>query len=225
MTKQENTSILLKAPFHTMGILGGTFDPIHDGHIEPTLAAAKYLNLDKLILLPAHIPPHKDTPHADAKQRTEMVELVCQHHREFMCDSRELNSHNPSYTEHTITQLKAELPHTILFFIIGMDSLQTFTTWHQWEKILQKCHLLVNVRPGYSHDNFNEATKALLNRYQCHDLDSLYTKDAGHILIHEGIRKDISSSLIREQIKKNQSIIKLVPPYINDYIQTHHLYR
>lgn len=216
----------------TIGILGGTFDPIHNGHIEPAISVAKALNLDELRILPAHIPPHKGKPSATPQQRQEMVNLVCQHNPIFSLDNQELSSHKTSYTVHTIEQLKSDSPSTTYFFIMGMDSLQSFTTWHLWEDILKCCHIIVNVRPGYSSAKLNEATEDLLHKHQRLEISHLLEKDSGFIYIHEGIKKDISSSEIRKVLGSSLSKTEktqrfqnsLLPDYIQDYIHTNHLY-
>lgn len=219
-------------PPRTVGILGGTFDPIHNGHIEPAISVARALNLDELRLLPAHIPPHKGKPSATAQQRQDMVNLVCQHNPIFSIDNQELKSHKTSYSVHTLQRLKSQSPSTIYLFIMGMDSLQSFTSWHLWEDILQCCHIVVNARPGYSKQAFNVDTVNLLNKHQCHNASRLFDKDSGSIYIHAGIKKDISSSAIREVLGKAQGNTEkskhfesdLLPDYIQDYIYKNQLY-
>ena len=145
-----------------IAILGGTFDPIHHGHLKPAQQVANWLKLEKLVLLPAHIPPHKNGTYANASQRKAMVELVCEHDKLFHIDSRELTRTSPSYTVETLKEIKSENPHSQLFFIIGMDSLLNFTSWHQWQEILMLCHLVVNNRPQYEFASINIQTKNLL---------------------------------------------------------------
>ena len=157
-----------------IGILGGTFDPIHLGHTQSAQAVANQLNLTEVLLIPAHIPPHKISaklvPHASAEQRAAMVEIACQKSELFTCDLRELKRSGHSYTVDTLKELKQQYPTKALFFIIGMDSLLTFTTWHKYKEILSLCHLVVNTRPNYSIEQLNEETKTLLSNCQTADV-------------------------------------------------------
>lgn len=229
----NNNASMSTTKKHTVGILGGTFDPIHNGHIEPAISVAKHLHLDELRLLPAHIPPHKGTPSASPKQREEMANLVCLNNPIFTLDNRELISNKTSYTVNTLKALKQETPNTAYFFIIGMDSLQTFTTWHLWEDILNYCHIIVNIRPGYSSTDFNDETLALLKKYQRHTMTDLFTQDFGFIYIYEGVEKNISSTQIKYAIKNHTTTphpnkkceTSFLPSYIQSYIDKHLLYK
>ncbi len=154
-----------KTPNAGIGIFGGTFDPIHIGHVKSIDAVATWLHLDKVLIIPAHIPPHKTdsniTPKATSAQRATMVELAIADKPLFYCDRRELNRNGPSFTIDTLKELKATYPNQPLYFVIGMDSLQTFTTWHKYKEILSLCHLVVNTRPNYHLSDLNRETKNL----------------------------------------------------------------
>ena len=146
-----------------IGIFGGTFDPIHLGHTQSAQIVAQYLNLSKVLFIPAHIPPHKNcvnnSPKVSAEQRSTMVELACKENKIFTCDKRELRRQQYSYTVDTLLELKKELPEQRLYFIIGMDSLLSFTQWHRYQDILKLCHLVVNTRPNYDLNQLNNETK------------------------------------------------------------------
>jgi len=229
-----------------IGILGGTFDPIHLGHTEPTKQVASYLSLDKILVIPASIPPHKATPNVTAKQRADMVKLACEDEKNFYCDTRELARSGHSYTVDTLTELKQSYPEDKLFFIVGLDSLLTFTTWHKYQEILSLCHLVVNTRPNYQLDNVDQATQELLNQHKITHLEELEKKPAGGIIIVPEIIEllskqsvtasiqvpvkpliniDVSSSEIRQRLAKNQNCQQLLNPKVLAFINKNKLYR
>lgn len=212
-----------------LGILGGSFDPIHLGHTKSAHAVAKQLGLTKVLLIPAHISPLKITPdlvpHATGKQRAAMVTMACKKNTLFTCDTRELQRAGRSFTLDTLKELKAEYPSKILHFIIGMDSLITFTQWHQYRAILSLCHLVVNSRPNYDLTQLNDETKALLKQHQTTDKTQLSTTTSGKIFFAQPISYDISSTQIRKTIAQQQSCQQLLQIEISDYIDKNKLYR
>ena len=216
-----------------IGILGGTFDPIHLGHTLPAKAVADYLSLTKILLIPASIPPHKATPNVSAKQRAEMVHLACNTEHLFTCDELELKREGNSYTVDTLKELSKSFPHQILHFIVGLDSLLTFTQWHNYEEILSLCHLVVNTRPNYQLDNLNKATKALLNNHQVHNVNELKKFKSGGVLLlphtlptyQNHLHLDISSSEIRQKLANRQDCKELLDPSVFTFINKNKLYR
>jgi len=212
-----------------IGILGGTFDPIHLGHTQSAQAVANELGLTKILLIPAHIPPHKISeklvPHASAKQRAAMVEIACQESTLFSCDQRELKRSGHSYTVDTLKELKQQSPNQPLYFIIGMDSLLTFTQWYQYQEILSLCHLVVNTRPNYSLERLNETTKTLLNNYQTTDITQLSLFESGKIFFVNKCFFDISSTHIRQRLAQNQRCTDQLLPAISEFIHKNKLYR
>jgi len=208
-----------------IAILGGTFDPIHYGHLKPAQHMAQELDLGRVVLLPAHIPPHKSATSACSTARAEMVELVCQQETLFELDDRELTRDKPSYTLDTLRLYKKEHPDRQLLFFIGMDSLLTFTTWHQWQEILTLCHLVVCPRPGYRATAMDQQTLALLAKHQVSDKKALLEKESGGILIVPPCDWNISSTEIRARLKTRQDCADIMPGYILDYINRHQLYR
>lgn len=212
-----------------VGVFGGTFDPIHLGHIASAQAAAQYLNLTKILIIPAHLPPHKNcvnsSPTATAEQRFAMVELACQENKLFECDNRELQRQQHSYTVDTLIELKKESPEQQLYFIIGMDSLLTFTTWHQYEKILTLCHLVVNTRPNYELKQMNAATKVLLNKHLKPNKSELDKIKVGGIIFTEPMTYDISSTQIRHNLHYKKSCHSQLSLNVINFISKNQLYR
>jgi nicotinate-nucleotide adenylyltransferase len=206
-------------------IMGGTFDPIHNGHIETARETAKWLNVDKLFLLPAHIPPHKSSTTANALQRETMVRIICQQHPLFQLDDRELKRKTSSYTVTSLQEIKQEQPNSKIFFVIGMDSLMNFTTWHDWQKILTLCHIVVNIRPGYELNQINTVTRQLLQEHKINDLDEIKKQEAGRIIFHQNQSLNIASSEIRKQLLNNKINNNHLPKSIHNYIIQENLYR
>jgi nicotinate-nucleotide adenylyltransferase len=217
-------SITKQNPPKLIAVLGGTFDPIHLGHTLPAQETAKWIGAEKLFLIPAHIPPHKLGTHANAKQRAEMVSLVCANNDNFMLDSRELNRHTPSFTVDTLNEIKAEHPNTSLYFIMGMDSLLTFTTWHCWQEILTICNLVVNIRPGYSHLELEDTLAPELSTRLIFNLTDLQPQKSGQIVIHESKPVNISSTEIRARIKAGLDCSQYLEKPVFDFIKQHKLY-
>ena len=218
-----------------IGLFGGTFDPIHQGHIRPLEQAAKLLRLDSINIIPANIPPHKSTTQTSAQHRAEMVKLVCQNHPLLTFDDRELQQAKPSYTVGTLSAIKQEQPNSQLFFFIGMDSLITFTAWHQWQTILELAHLVVMPRPNYTIEQVPQELKPLVqNLMQDIDKTNIETsKQSGNIYLVESAQVNISSTEIRAFFKQPSSIandrkhllLDNIAPKVHQYILEHHLYQ
>jgi len=212
-----------------IGILGGTFDPIHLGHTQSAHRVATELGLSKVLLIPAHIPPHKTSadliPHATAKQRAAMVEIACRQSSLFTCDTRELQRSGHSYTVDTLKELKQQYPKHPLYFIIGMDSLMSFTRWHHYQEIINLCHLVINSRPHYPIEQLNSETKRLLSEYQTTDVAQLSQHQSGLIFLAKAELFDISSTEIRNALSQDQSQHQHLLPAISDFIHKNNLYR
>jgi nicotinate-nucleotide adenylyltransferase len=208
-----------------IGLMGGTFNPIHYGHLRPALEVAEKLGLDEVRFIPASQPPLRDVPSVSARHRLNMVELAIQNESRFVLDDRELRRESLSYTVDTLLSLREEFGNTMpLVWMMGMDAYQRFTQWHQWEKILQLAHLLVSHRPNY-HSDENLSENNLLTGYHAPRLSLLSDAAAGRIHFMPVTQLDISATLIRENLRKHQSIRYLLPDAVCDYITEKRLYR
>lgn len=206
-----------------LGIFGGTFDPIHMGHLKALQAVNTAIPFEQTLLLPCHIPPHKASPKISAEHRKNMLHALVAAYPWLTLDSRELQSDKPSYTYHTLLHLKREYPQHHLCFIIGMDSMQAFDTWYEWQKILELCHLIVMKRGGFD-TRFNHTIGPLVSERKAEHHESLLDHRAGRILFCDTPKTTLSSSVIREQIKESQSIDGLIPKEVIHYIHQHGLY-
>lgn len=207
---------------------GGTFDPIHYGHILPATQLTKELGIAKISLLPNHIPPHKPQPEATTAQRLEMLTLVINEYPELSIDMREIvkaDLTRPSYTIETLQAWREENGNNCgLAFILGQDSLLSLPTWHNWQTLLDYCHLIICRRPGYPDTITDPELKAWVNQHQTTNIADLHHYPHGFIYFANTPLEDISATTIRERISHQQNCETLLPNKILHYIQDQHLY-
>lgn len=206
------------------GIFGGTFDPIHNGHVIPLKQAAREIGINSLGLMPCHIPPHRATPSVSSQQRMEMVQLVCNESPLFFADDCELKQDSPSYTVTTLSRKKQQSENTALCFFMGMDSLKSFDTWYRWQEILDLCHLVVCKR-GQETEQFNSTIQQLLDSRQTQVPVELTQSESGLIYLADTDKIDISATQIRQRINKGETFEHLVPNAVAQFIHGNGLYR
>lgn len=207
-------------------LYGGTFDPVHYGHLKPVEILANLIGLQRVIIMPNNVPPHRPQPEATSEQRKEMLALAIADKPLFQLDERELRRDTPSYTSQTLQEWRAERgPRQPLGFIIGQDSLLNFPSWHQYETILQNSHLIVCRRPGYPLTMKEEQHQAWLDAHLTNDVKDLHTLPAGKIYLAETPWFDISATLIRERLQQDLSCDDMLPAPVLNYIHQHGLYQ
>jgi len=205
-----------------VGILGGTFDPVHLGHIRCALHVLSACQLDDVRLMPCHLPPHRATPGVSSEQRAKMVELAIQPHPDLVLERLELDKTTPSYTVDSLALLRRAEPDTHFYFIIGMDSLCYFRKWKDWQGILAQAHLLVCKRPGYSESDGD--APYLLQHYAVPSVTQLRQQPAGGILLLDNPLTDLSATQVRQQLQLNTLGSDTLDPAVLNYIQTEQLY-
>nr|WP_170948761.1 nicotinate-nucleotide adenylyltransferase [Pseudomonas sp. Irchel 3A7] len=207
-----------------IGVLGGTFDPVHVGHLRGALEVAESLALDELRLVPSARPPHRDTPQVSAKDRLAMVKCAVAGVAPLMVDARELQRDKPSYTIDTLELMRAELAaDDQVFLLLGWDAFCGLPTWHRWEELLQHCHILVLQRP----DADSEPPDALRNLLAARSVsDPLALKGpSGQIAFVWQTPLAVSATQIRQLLASGKSVRFLVPDAVLAYIDAHGLYR
>lgn len=208
-----------------IGIIGGTFDPIHFGHLRPALEISEKLELSECRFIPSAKPPHRWQPKASVEHRNKMVKRAIKQYPGFVFDDREyqrlVSDDVPSYTIDTVQSIRKEIDDEPLAMIVGMDAFQSFTKWRDWEKILENVHLIVAARPGYSDEQKQQAwVKARLTE----DTKDLHNASAGLVYFCEVTQLDISATFIRNRIKDGQSCAYLTPKKVLKYLTKHALY-
>jgi len=207
-----------------IGIFGGTFDPIHIGHLRMALEIKQQLQLDEMRLLPCYLPPHRPAPGATAEARVAMLNLAVQDCAELVVDKRELQRDKPSYTYDTLCELRAELgEQTSICLCMGMDSFATLDTWHHWDQLLQLAHIIVVARPGWFLPE-SGAVADLLNLHR-NETGVIAQQAAGAIVMLEQRLLPISATDIRAQIRDGKSPQFLVPDGVWNYIRSNVLYQ
>ena len=206
-----------------IGIFGGTFDPVHIGHLRPVLEVLEDLALDEIRLLPCHVPPHRAAPVANPVQRLAMLEAAIQGEPGLKVDDRELRRAGPSYTVDTLTSLRAELGNTPLCLLLGMDAFTGLNTWHRWRELITLAHIIVMHRPGAPPPAQGDVA-ALLAEHRTDHIALPRARAAGHILLKEVTQLDISATHIRTLIKEGKSARYLLPDGVLDIIKIERVY-
>ncbi len=207
-----------------IGVLGGTFDPVHIGHLRGALEVAELMQLDELRLMPNARPPHRSAPQVSALDRLAMVECAVAGVATLKVDARELQRDKPSYTIDTLELMRAELAaDDQLFLLLGWDAFCGLPTWHRWEELLQHCHILVLQRP----DADSEPPDALRNLLAARSVsDPLALQGAsGQIAFVWQTPLAVSATQIRQLLASGKSVRFLVPDAVLAYIDAHGLYR
>jgi nicotinate-nucleotide adenylyltransferase len=201
-----------------IGILGGTFDPIHLGHLRTALDVKEALQLDELRLIPLKDPPHREQPVSNPRQRLEMLQAAVANEPALTVDNRELKRSGKSYSLFTLQSLREEIRGTPICLILGQDAFQEFPDWHRPDEILQLAHLVVMQRPG----------KRIGNLYPdriTDDPEELRSTPAGKIYLQPVTQLGISSTMIRDMLRNGQSPRYLLPDPVLEIIERDVLYR
>lgn len=193
-----------------MGIFGGTFDPIHYGHLRSAFELLEAIELAEVRFLPAGQPPHREAVHADTRTRVALVRAAIDSEPRFILDDRELRREGPSYSVDTLLDLRAEFAHRSLCLIVGMDAFLGLPQWHQWREILQLAHLVVAHRPGWQAPQSGALGELLADRGTDQTRD-LHESRAGRVYIRAVTQLEISSSAIRELVRAGRDPRYLVP--------------
>ncbi len=200
-----------------IGVFGGTFDPIHYGHLRSAFELKQAMRFDEVRFLPCGDPPHRGETIASAELRHRMVRVAIEDQSGFVADDRELKRDGPSYTFDTLTSLRAEFPDRSLGLIIGMDAFLDLPSWHRWTEILDFAHIVVAHRPGWRAPDIGVLGE-LLNERGTLRVDDLHESDHGRIHIHAVTQLEISSTEIRELVAAGRDPRFLLPDAVREVI-------
>lgn len=198
-----------------LGVFGGTFDPLHIGHLRTVLDVQQSLNLSAVHVIPNNVPVHREQPVLEAQQRYQLLQKVLKDVPGLVADDREIKRKGTSYMVDTLRDLQQEFPQKHLCLIIGTDAYQHFCQWHEWQEILQLAHLVVMQRAGVA-TMVNKELEHLLST----NADDLLKAKVGRIYAQNVCQLDVSSTVIRQMIQQQQNIQFLVPENIRPDLQT-----
>jgi nicotinate-nucleotide adenylyltransferase len=207
-----------------IGILGGTFDPVHFGHLRPALDMQQALGLDEVRLLPCRVPPHRAAPAATPEQRLTMLRLAVHGERGLGIDERELKRAGPSYTVDTLLSLRGEMEGRPVVLMVGMDAFRGLDRWHRWRELVELCHLAVATRPGSTVPTEGELA-ALVRERRVDDAAALRAAPAGRLIFCPVTQMDVSASRIRALLAADRSPRYLLPAAVLEYIRVVGLYQ
>ncbi len=204
--------------------MGGTFDPIHNGHLRTALELQQWMGVERVCLVPSRKPVHREAPGSSSEARLAMAQLAVADEPALAVDDREVCSGQPSYSYLTLRSLRAELgPDRPLCMVLGMDAYLGLPSWHHWQELIELCHIIVVRRPGYIY----EPDPGMARFTRAHETTSLATvlgSPCGRVLMHELTPLSISATQIRQLVAKGLSPRYLCPDPVWHFIQQHRLY-
>lgn len=212
-----------RVPRPLIAVFGGTFNPIHLGHLRSAVELLEQLELQELRFMPSAQPPHRAAPELSAAQRATMVELAIAAEPRLRCDRRELARTGPSYTLLSLQSLRAELgPHIGIVLVLGCDALLGLCSWYRWRELLDYCHIVAIARPDWAWPEHGELADYLAPRRI--SVQALRASAAGGVCTLALRPLPISATEIRRLLQCGRSIRYLVPDPVCDFIHQHQCY-
>ena len=218
-----------KSEFPFVGIFGGTFDPIHYGHLRVAEEVIEAVGLQKMYFIPAGVPRLRHAPIASPQHRAELVRIAIQDNFRFVLDEREINRDGVSYSVDSLRELKQELgKKVILCFVIGADAFIKLDKWNSWRELFNLCHFVIATRPGHvlssNHDVLPKELKDECSQRWVSSVDSLRRATSGMIFVAPTTMLDISANIIRARIAAGKSVRYLIPDAALSHIAASQLY-
>ncbi|WP_150050400.1 MULTISPECIES: nicotinate-nucleotide adenylyltransferase [Methylomonas] len=203
-----------------IGVYGGTFNPVHFGHLRTAVEVQERFGLRQLHMIPCRLPAHRERPEVDGERRYAMLQLALAGLPGVIADRRELDRPGPSYMVDTLQSLRDDYPHVGLLLFIGTDAFAGLPTWHCWQRLFELAHVVVVTRPGYRPPRLADFLAEKLTR---HDNDLVETPQ-GCLHFQTVTALDISATAIRNLIAGNHNPQFLLPDSVIAYIRRHNLY-
>jgi len=207
-----------------IGILGGTFDPIHYGHLRTALDVQQCLSLDEVRFIPCGEPPHRNKPIAEPLQRLAMVRAAIAGQKGFSADDREIRRNGPSYMVDTLTSLKHDFKTESLCLILGMDAFNALEQWHQWQQIFELANIAIMKRPAGTGQIEINKKLMLLVKDRIVEVTDFQKKQKGGICFVSVTQLDISATMIRQQWQQGKDIHLFLPESVLTLIQQQNIY-
>ena len=204
-----------------IGIYGGTFDPVHYGHLRSALEVKEIFGLSEVRMVLSAKPPHREQPAANTQMRVQMLKLAIENQSGLTCDTRELDREGQSYMVDTLTSLHQDFPAETLLLFIGCDAFNTLTTWHEWPHLFDYAHIVVMTRPGFE----TQKLDAFFVLRQVGKINELFLTQAGKLYFQPVSQLDISATAIRTMIAEKKSPRYLLPDTVLNFITQYQLYR
>ncbi|MGD8559051.1 MAG: nicotinate-nucleotide adenylyltransferase [Gammaproteobacteria bacterium] len=212
-----------------IGVFGGTFNPVHWGHVRTALEIKNALAIETMLLMPCGIPPHREEPDVDAPTRLSMLQAAVADYPQLQVDDRELKRGGLSYSVDTLHSLREENGDTPICLCVGADAFIHLDSWHQWQKLFSLAHIIVVHRPGWPLDTLMQQIQGELKSIVATSLvtqpDLLRQQQCGLVLPQKVTDINISATDIRQRLVQGQSIAELVPPAVLQIIEQQHLYQ
>lgn len=208
-----------------IGIFGGTFDPVHFGHLRPAMEVFEALALTEMRFIPCGRPPHRGPAQVGGLQRLAMLRLAIAGQSGFRVDDRELRRDGPSYMVDTLASLKQETDQS-LCLLLGLDAFVHLPSWHRWQDLFSLAHIVVMQRPGTTDEHLQqrEQIAEVLQQRRVDSVAALSGEVAGHIYFQPVTALDISATQIRQAVQQGNSVRYLVPDAVYDYIKQRNFY-
>lgn len=203
-----------------IGINGGTFDPIHYGHLRPALEVMQKLKLNEVQFIPCYQPVHKDQPSVSAQQRCDMIAMAIKPQPKFKLNTIEIDKGGPSYSVETLEILKAQYPQDALVLMMGTDAFAKFHSWHRWQDIIELANIVIMHRPGEAVP-LDCTSGRIYQKYKVNE----FTQASQQMMDLEVTQLDISSTQIRSLVAQGFSAEYLLLPCVMEYINNHGLYQ
>ncbi len=211
------------------GLFGGTFNPIHRGHLRAAEEIMSRFMLDRVLFIPSYIPPHKGAAEiAPAAARLEMVELACKRHPGFIASSIEVEARTTSYSIITLQRVREVYPEALFFFILGVDAFLEIGTWREHERVLAECLFIIISRPGYSfkavRNVMDGALTPLMKKIPDGEQVDAALLSGARIFLCPIRGLEISSTAVRDRLRRGESVSGLLPDEVESYIRDNKLY-
>ena len=200
-----------------IGIFGGTFDPVHLGHLRPALEILDALGLDQIRFIPTGYPPHRNPPVASSSLRLAMLKAALADEPRFHLDEREISRTTPCYTVDTLTELRRDFPDDALWLMVGMDAFLGFPTWHDWLRLFELAHVVVAHRPGWTFRG-DAALAGILSPRLIDSVNEVQARRAGCILFQPVTQLEISATQVRNCLAAGRDPRYLVPEAVRDML-------